>query len=55
MKNLKLKILLITLSGSLYTASSLASNDLGGWQPQIVEKMYVFIDSIRSPVIESSV
>lgn len=41
MKNLKLKILLITLSGSFYTASSLANNDLGGWQPQIVEKMYV--------------
>ena len=40
MKNLKLKILLITLSGSFYTASSLANNDLGGWQPQIVEKMY---------------
>ena len=41
MKNLNLKIFLIIITGSLYSTSSLANNNLGEWKPQIVEKMYI--------------
>ena len=41
MKNKNLKILLIVLSGSFYSMSTLASNKLSEWKPQIVEKMYI--------------
>jgi hypothetical protein len=41
MKNLNFKIFLVIITGSLYSTSSLANNNLGEWKPQIVEKMYV--------------
>ena len=41
MKNSNIKLFLIILSASFYSASSLAQGNVSGWKPQIVEKMYV--------------
>ena len=41
MKNSNIKSFLIILSVSFYSANSLAQNNVNGWKPQIVEKMYV--------------
>jgi len=41
MKNTNIKLFLIILSGSFYSVSSLANNNMGEWKPQIVEKMYI--------------
>ena len=41
MKNSNIKLFLIILSVSFYTANSLAQSNVNGWKPQIVEKMYV--------------
>ena len=41
MKNLNIKLFLIILSVSFYSANSLAQSNVNGWKPQIVEKMYV--------------
>jgi len=41
MKNSNIKLFLIILSVSFYSANSLAQNNVNGWKPQIVEKMYV--------------
>ena len=41
MKNTNIKLFLIILSGSFYSISSLANNNMGEWKPQIVEKMYI--------------
>ena len=41
MKNSNIKLFLIILSVSFYSASSLAQSNVSGWKPQIVEKMYV--------------
>ena len=41
MKNSNIKLFLIILSVSFYSASSLAQGNVSGWKPQIVEKMYV--------------
>jgi len=41
MKNSNIKLFLIILSVSFYTAKSLAQSNVNGWKPQIVEKMYV--------------
>ena len=41
MKNSNIKLFLFILSVSFYSANSLAQNNVNGWKPQIVEKMYV--------------
>ena len=41
MKSSNIKLFLIILSVSFYTANSLAQSNVNGWKPQIVEKMYV--------------
>jgi len=41
MKNSNIKLFLIILSVSFYSANSLAQSNVNGWKPQIVEKMYV--------------
>ena len=41
MKNINIKLIIIILSMSFYSASSLAQGNVSGWKPQIVEKMYV--------------
>jgi len=41
MKNSNIKLFLIILSVSFYSANSLAQRNVNGWKPQIVEKMYV--------------
>ena len=41
MKNSNIKLFLIILSVSFYSANSLAQSKVNGWKPQIVEKMYV--------------
>ena len=41
MKNSNIKLFLIILSVSFYSASSLGQSNVSGWKPQIVEKMYV--------------
>ena len=41
MKNSNIKLFLIILSVSFYSATSLAKSNVNGWKPQIVEKMYV--------------
>ena len=41
MKNINIKLIFMILSSSLYSLSSLADNSIGGWNPQIIEKMYI--------------
>ena len=41
MKNINLRFILIIVTGFFYSVASFASNSLGEWKPQIVEKMYL--------------
>ena len=41
MKNINLRFILIIITGFFYSVASFASNNLGEWKPQIVEKMYL--------------
>ena len=41
MKNINLRFILIIITGFFYSVASFASNSLGEWKPQIVEKMYL--------------